>query len=236
MSESNAPNLMRERLVESLEKADMNLNQLTKAAGLSTGTLYAFVAGRTRSMNTETIEKICPVLGITPSWLISGEDNTPEEKPQAVLVSGYVQAGLWQTAEQWSFDDKYVVQAPLPVDLPGRPIGLEVRGESMNAKFPPGTSLICATPAQLRQPPQTGHYVIVQRRRGGDVEATVKELEITHDGDALLLARSDDPEFEEPIRLPNFFQSGLKQSQDDEEIEITHIVIYAIVKMGSFRT
>ncbi len=145
-----------------------------------------------------------------------------------VRVRGAVEAGAWKEAVEWPEEDWYPVPAvPLPAytDLPQ--FALEVRGPSMNAVYPDGSMVVCVFLMHLAREPRSGERVVVERRRRGFVEATVKEY-VVEDGIPKLYPRSDHPQHQEPIVLPTGHNEGEDENQDDQT-RITALVI------GSFR-
>ncbi len=145
-----------------------------------------------------------------------------------VMVRGAVEAGAWKEAVEWPEDDWYPVPAvPMPAytDLPQ--FALEVRGPSMNAVYPVGSIVVCVFLMHLSREPRSGERVVVERRRRGFVEATVKEY-VVEDGSPMLYPRSDHPQHQEPIALQTGHQDGENENQD-EQTRITALVI------GSFR-
>lgn len=96
------------------------------------------------------------------------------------------------------------------------PIALEVRGPSMNRVYPHSTIVICVAYIDLGREPVHGERVVVQRRRGDVVEASVKEYRRDGDGTPRLWPLSTHPEHQAPIR-----------AADGDEVLITHKVISA---------
>jgi SOS-response transcriptional repressor LexA len=139
-----------------------------------------------------------------------------------VKVIGAVQAGKTREAMEWPEDEWYPSGISPLRRYAGVPqFALEVRGDSMNEKFPEGTILVCINLIEFGSDPRTGHFVIVQRReRDGSIEATVKELNQQPDGTWWLLPRSTNPEFV-GWQLPKEDPFG----GDDEDITITALVI-----------
>ncbi len=145
-----------------------------------------------------------------------------------VLVRGAVEAGAWKEAIEWPEDDWYPVPAvPMPAytDLPQ--FALEVRGPSMNAVYPDSSMVVCVFLMHLSREPRSGERVVVERRRRGFVEATVKEF-VVEDGVPKLYPRSDHPQHQEPIVVQTGLHDGENENQD-EQTRITALVI------GSFR-
>lgn len=102
--------------------------------------------------------------------------------------------------------------------------GFEIKGESMNLKFPDKTVVVVVSYIELGKQPKSGDYVIVRRRNKiGDIEASCKEYVVDSSGTAWLWPRSTDPRFQAP--LPCDPEDG------DDSVEITGLVTQAIIKV-----
>lgn len=123
---------------------------------------------------------------------------------ETIYVRGFVQAGVWRPAVEWDAQDWYAYTVPHDTRYPGvNRYGLEVRGSSMNLRYPDGTIVVVARYADIGEMPQPGDKVIALRRArtGDEYEATVKELVRDERGRYWLWPRSDDPEHQQPIPL-----------------------------------
>ena len=135
-----------------------------------------------------------------------------------VEVQGTVQAGAWQDATH---------RPDLPPVLVPRIIGaktlfaLQVRGESMNKIVREGDILVCQPLYEYVGEFENEMLVIVERRFHDQIEATVKELEI-RDGEFWLWPRSDNPEFQAPIKVP---PPELWGDDESAEIRVTAVVL-----------
>lgn len=159
---------------------------------------------------------------------LSIEDFSGLPSPDAlpvlsVPVIGAVQAGAWVDAVERDRDDWYEVAVAADGRYPGvRRYGLEVRGPSMNRRYPEGSIVIVVKLLDLGRDPRHGERVVVQRRRRADdlMEATVKELRIV-DGEPWLWPDSDHPSFQQP--------TPLHDGAEDDIVEIAGVVV------GSYR-
>lgn len=132
--------------------------------------------------------------------------GSAEVVPNMVLV-GDVQAGAWKEAVEYPLDDR--VSYPVYTgEQPGtnKMFLLRVKGDSMNqSNAPDGTLLICMKFLDFLnyRDPKSGDKVIVHRSDNhGLIEATAKELEIRENGEHWLWPRSDNPEYQQPIKVP----------------------------------
>jgi SOS-response transcriptional repressor LexA len=117
----------------------------------------------------------------------------------AVRVLGAVEAGVFREAFEIPIED----QETLPIDAerygPGA-FALEVRGDSMDKRFPPGTLLICRPfDAESERLPDN-KFVIAMRSdaRTDQIEATVKRLVRTASSGSYVLI----PESHNPVHAP----------------------------------
>lgn len=128
-------------------------------------------------------------------------------------VIGFVQAGLFSEALEWQVSDRYAVTYPIDDGYSPRfrRYALEVRGESMNRVFTAGSVVCVIDFFDLGRAPETGDFVVVHRRDpyGPGVEATIKALQIREDGSVCLWPQSTDPNFQQPIILPNLGRDSL---------------------------
>lgn len=145
-----------------------------------------------------------------------------------VEVIGAVQAGVFTEAMEWDYDRRYFVSFPendgYDPDLPR--YGLEVKGESMNKTFPAGSVVCVINFYDLNRPPETGDYVVIQRRATcvPGAEATVKALQIMDDGSWRLWPQSTEPEFQQPLIIPPN-NSDSQDTAEAPEIEVKGLVV-----------
>ena len=149
----------------------------------------------------------------------------------AISAKGFVQAGYWSDANELPPDEWVEFTFPKP-NLPFEKYTCLVsRGTSMNRVWPDGTPLLCVDIIEYHDKGfalEDGQFVIVQRRNGnGMFEASVKQLEIVDDR-YWLWPRSHDPEFQQPLELPNPTDSSFSEQQvgvEDGEVKVTGVVV-----------
>ena len=186
--------------------------------GISQPRLNMWLLGKNEP-NQEHIRKFCELFGVSPNYLMYGEEDT-----QTIPVIGYVQAGLWQEARQWEVSDFKPIYMPTDEKFWGRRVfALQVRGNSMNKIYPEGSCVICVSAEDYTNIVgniESGKKVVVQRKNPIDntIEATVKEY-VKNEFGTFLMPHSTDPSFT-PIRTDDG-SAG--------ETQITAVVI------GSFR-
>jgi len=212
---------------------DLDTTNMGRAAGLKGSTLTGFMAGkRQRNLSGTTITAVSAALhtlmeaklqqgGIVRSPIPGNGDKSVAHHNEVMWanVIGFVEAGCYQEAVQWTKTQQYRVAVPVDnLYLDRSVIGLEVRGPSMNNIYPPGTVVICVPIEKLGREPRSGERVVVYRTGNGGIEASIKELRITDDG-RWLWPRSSHPDFQAPIRI----------THEDTDVQIVFIVV------GSYR-
>lgn len=208
-----------------------NLTRIRSAAGLSQGAL-AKLSGvsqqlisqieRGENSSTKHLPKLANALGVG----IADLDPTysgPSPNARMVKVVGYVQAGAFEDAWEWSEDNQYEVPIPADPRLRGYALlGVETRGSSMNKRYPEGTVLIYTTAIHTYEQMKPGkRYIIERERADGTREATVKLLWTDETGKAWLLPESTDPLFQQPIDI---------EGNTDETIRVIGQVRYAVAR------
>ena len=167
-----------------------------------------------------TIYKIRKSVGesLIGSAIDSGQvELTAIPQLSTVKVVGVVEAGAWRDVES-TMKELFSIAIPPGAAAGTEKYGLEVRGESMNRRYPHGTIVVCVKAIEAGREPKEGERVIVERTQNGLVEATVKEWR-----DGKLWPDSDDPDHQEPLDVP-------KESEDGHEaVTITGYVV------GSYR-
>lgn len=117
-----------------------------------------------------------------------------------IPVVGEVAAGIWKTAPVREIHN---IEEWLSIDVDGyeraQLRAWKLVGPSMNLVYPPGRYVVTAHPTEAGL--RIGDYVIVSRMRAGLAEITCKEFSVDEQGRMLLIPRSSDEEFQEPIYL-----------------------------------
>lgn len=230
----------RDRLRELLQEKSRSQRDVSIAAGLGETAVKDILNGKSKNPEFQTLAKIALALGVPLSEFVSGVGATdsgadavhtpgsgdppsgkmaveaPALEVRRVPVLGIVQAGAWTEV----YDDEPTPLEWIVFDEPEyartEVFALIVRGPSVNKEYPDGSRVICipAATAGIRE----GDFVVVRRRRGGFAETTLKQIQVGSDGDIELWPRSDDPAFQEPIRL--------RETRDPEEApEVLAVVV-----------
>lgn len=185
-----------------------------------------------RAFKLESAKKYARLFGVSAAWLLTGEGKVPPGTQHQeiahsiqiahVHVQGFVQAGVWTEFEE--FSDMDIETIPV---IPGkwagyRQFAYRVQGPSMNrVRLFDGDYVVCVPYWEAVREHSNNELVVVERRRAGTTERTVKQIEIAPDGTCQLWPRSDDPRFQTPIPCAGPEPDG------------TEIVIVGLV-IGSF--
>lgn len=159
---------------------------------------------------------------------------------EPIEVRGFVQGGVWRSALETPAADRYEIMVPTKGPYAHLPrYGLEVRGDSMNKLFPNGTVVEVVNFSDVGRSPETGECVVVIRRDGPEIEATLKLYQCTDDGHVVLWPKSTDPEWQQPIRLCHLSdgQSHYRDfgdRSDGTDTETLALVIGAHLPVGKF--
>ena len=208
----------------------MSQSDVARAMGVTRNAASKWESGRTTPASDKLL-KLASVLRVSPEWLLTGDASAlndtvvPAGEPQIIWCKGIVEAGVWREAMELPRDDWTVSYAPNNLKYDDEEIiALRVAGASMNLVYPDGSEVYVVPIDKFNGTVSSGKRVIVERRRGDLVEATVKELFVDTDGRHWLQPRSSDSRFAEPIDPQPSLDDG-----NIDSVRITHVVI------GSYR-
>lgn len=217
-----------ERLREAREKRGIERPAAAKALGVPYST-YASHENGSRGFMKEDAIRYASFYGVTLEYLLTGARiGLRKGKPslsfvgERMPVRGFVQAGVWQ--EIYRPGTRKTLDISNDLSYAGRPqFALEVHGESMNRQFKAGEFVICV---EWDGDPHRDDVVVVERRRHGQFEATIKMIRIISKDRVELWPDSDDPDYQDPYIL------NREQVKEGEEIAIVAKVIGAYRKIG----
>ena len=221
--------------------ADMTFNDRLKAArerkgyksaakaAAAMGAPYGTYSGHengSRGAKRQEIIRYAKFFGVNPAWLEYGEgelSTAPVESATPsiaqVHIRGSVQAGTWNEFEEFPDADMETVPTVMGKWAGYEQFAYKITGPSMNqARIFDGDFVVCVPYFLAAKGHKTGDLVVVERRRGGLVERTVKQVDFSN-GDCKLWPRSDDPRFQLPIPCKG-------PEPDGTEIEIIGLVIW----------
>lgn len=152
-----------------------------------------------RRMTIDWVQRLARALGCPVSEILG--PTLEVSALDSVTVRGAVEAGRWRGDPDWPDADRY--PAPVPEDPRHAGVarfGLEVRGRSLDQRYPEGSILVCVAVDKLDSPPPPGKLVICRRRDAqGRVEVTARKLRRDDGGRDWLWPDSTDPEHQQPI-------------------------------------
>ena len=200
------------RITQAREAASLSKAELARKIGVTRS-----AAGQWENADSPTtptgpnLQLIAKVTGVNAEWLSHGvgeptraasSNLQPERFSSIVQCMGVVAAGDWVDAYEWPRNEWQALPLWGADPLPGREkYALQVKGESMNLRYPDNSYVICVKHSPYDDPLPIGKCVIVERHApNGLVEATIKELVQDGSGDLWLWPRSSDPRYQAPLR------------------------------------
>lgn len=173
----------------------------------------------------EALASVADVLGVSLDTFTSPaapasihERTVKRAKVELAQIVGSVQAGVWQEPNMAAIDpDATIPYVPDPRYEGMRQYAWQVIGPSVNKIARHGDYVIGVSFIDLGRNPRDGEPVLVERRRDGTYEYTVKRVRYEA-GDVKLVPDSDDPRFQEPVWLRSEAEAGV-------EVEATFLII-----------
>lgn len=202
-------------------KLGMKQSDFAAALGVNQATVSRWEKGATPDV--VALSRISALAGVDLGALAYADFEASKGGP-SLFIKGDVAAGVWKEAWEWDVDEWQPYQGGSHIDVPLQArFGLRVAGESMDEVYPPGTILDCVSciHAGITSIESGQRVIVVRRKFGGEVEATVKEYLKTADGE-WLVPKSRNPAFQQPIPM------------HDGGADIEETAIVAVVK-GSYR-
>jgi transcriptional regulator with XRE-family HTH domain len=164
----------------------------------------------------ERMSELARFLGRSLEWLALNR-GTGGGSVEGLPLWGDVAAGVWiEPIESQEAELERVPVAPDPHYPLASQYALRVRGNSVNRIAKDGNVVVCVDLAEAGLEPRPGDLVLVERRRGGLVEATVKRLRKAPEG-LELWPESDDPAHQEKL--------SLAPVKGEAEIQIKAVII-----------
>lgn len=217
---------IKRRITEARERAGFKTRKsAADALGMKPSTYYGYEDVEASHMpSREAIQKLAKKFRVTTDWLLSGrsqvEKFTDSVSVKTAPVRGVVAAGAWLEADM--FDDIEHEEVPFrPGQFPGlEQFAYRISGNSVDlVRLHDGDYAICVSYWEARHALADNDTVIVERRRGGEIERTCKVLKVTAEGYELW-PRSSNPKWQTPIKVTRDHQP-----EDGVEIEIIALVI-----------
>jgi phage repressor protein C with HTH and peptisase S24 domain len=199
-----------------INERGLKIARWAKDSAVDKNSIYNFLNGHSQALDLRTYAKLARTAEVSIHRLTGDMPEPPS--PTSVWVVGTVEAGAFKEAVEWDRSRWYAVDVPVPERLRRKAKALEVVGYSMDLEYRPGAVLIWVDFLDYRPPRNEDHVIVYSHNKGGQIEATVKELRVGDDGRRWLWPRSTKPEHQQPI--------DIDQMPDDiDSIEIKGIVI-----------
>lgn len=209
-------------VVKRLRELDLGPVEAATRAGIERTYIRDIVEGKKRSIRSDKIAGLARALEMDPAAL-GGSPATNSPRMRMVRVHGHLQAGAWAETSELPYDEQY--DMPVTADEQFASFKLhagEIRGTSMNRKWPEGTVVIYTDAIETGEDIIPGkRYVVERERADGMREATVKELRQDGAGRLWLWPDSDDPLFQAPIPI---------DGGEDDTVRIVGRVRYAVTR------
>lgn len=214
-----------ERLKEARERMFETAAEAASAMGVNYQT-YAAHENGSRGLRRDAALKYAKFFNVSLEFLLTGRKSTnvrndvmsrsaPIVDGEGMPVRGFVRAGIWQ--ESYAPENEI---ACLPISADARfpkhlQFALEIKGDSINRRARDGEFAVCV---EWHGPVNPSEVVVVERRRAGLFEATIKVVEAL-DADAMRLAPDSDNPAHKPIVVHK------SDMRDGEEIAIVGKVL-----------
>ncbi|WP_051213293.1 LexA family protein [Maritalea myrionectae] len=190
---------MKNRIKELMIEKKISRDDLAHAVGVHPVTISRLISGRI-DLSGERLQALAKAFNVSPEAIIS---DTPVVPMRTVKVVAFVQAGAWAESNELPDEDQFSVAVPQDTDLAKYSLtGVQVRGPSMNLRYPEGTVLVITNAIETQEDIQPGkRYVVERERPDGLREYTVKTLHRDEEGHFWLMPESNDPRHQQPIEV-----------------------------------
>lgn len=218
VAESGDGALIPERLVEAREAKNINQSELAKIIGTTPQAVQAMESGRVK--RTKFLREIAAALDKPAAWFVGDDSNQRLQSVPIVKYATYrgiAAGGLWQEDLRQSGDDVRIPAAPEDKYSDAPQIAFKVIGNSMNRVVRDGEYVICVDYQERPVTLRDGELVVAERRRGGEIERTVKRVKYGAGRTLELWPESDEPKHQRPLVL--------KAREADTEVRVVGLVI-----------
>ncbi len=216
-------------LRQAMQERGLNPTDLARKAGMpSPNSIYNFMSGISKSLNTATYQAIVAQMpGLTLSDLLG--EKTKKSGFAPVLVKTYCQGN--HLRDQFSLPPNQMKELPLPVEDSARQAGAYaaiVKRPGAEEIYPAGTILLCVPVARFEGKIAKGRRLVIERLADTRLEVTVREVQEDPEGRLWLSQRSSDPRLQGAVKMP--LEVGPKPWQSaGERYAVAGVVIGAFV-------
>ena len=177
------------------------------------------------------LDERAAILGVSTVTTLPPQERRASSDGAAIPIRDRVQAGAWLMADDTDQSTARTYPAATDPRFPYADQWLsEVLGDSVDQlRIFEGDLVHCVDVVAIGYFPKTGDIVEVERVRfqGAERELTLKQMEVTIDGEWLLWPRSSNLRWREPIEIT----AGMRESED-AEIRIRGLVVAVIRKLA----
>lgn len=214
-----------ERLKAAREKMFETAAEAAQALGVNYQT-YAAHENGSRGLRRDAAMRYAKYFNISLEYLLTGRKSSPSRTEHTARsapivdgdgmpVKGFVRAGIWQ--EAYAPESEL---STLPISADARfprhlQFALEIQGDSIDNRAKPGEYAVCV---EWHGPVQPEDVVIVERRRAGLFEATIKVAKPSPKGTIHLA-----PDSSNPVHKPIVIKEA--DMKDGEEIAVVGKVL-----------
>lgn len=195
-------------------------------AGLSEDTVRTLLRRPSTIPSVYTLLALAPVLQTSLNYLAAVADSPSDPRPQKTLPIRYaVAAGTW--LEHDDTDQSVLENAPIGPhpEWPARSqFVVRVEGDSMSLVWPSGTLVRCVEVASLSRAPDSGARVLIERRRPGLFERSLKVLRTANDGSVEFWPQSSNPRFQTPLVV------HAADLEEETEVAIVAIALDGLIR------
>jgi SOS-response transcriptional repressor LexA len=186
-----------EWIAEGLKKPGKSKSELAKKLGRAPSMITALLKGG-RELKAREVKIIADYLEIVPPDVESPE---PEPQIRTAYIRGDVAGGVW--AEPGLEFEPIPTTVVIDARWPDNSVYLlRVRGTSINRQARDGDLILCLDIHAAPRPFAAGDWVVAERSgHDGRLETTVKRVNGDRRSGYFLTPDSDDPAFQEPIRI-----------------------------------
>lgn len=205
-----------DRVRSAREALGLSQSELARRIGITPQAIQAIESGNVKT--SRHIHRIAVVLQKPAHWL-AGDTSyvlTSGLASGEAPVRGIVAAGLWQVESSFADDQASIPASPDPRFARMPQVAYRVVGNSMDNLVRDGEFVICLDYAHSPVALRAGDVVVAERKRAGEIERTVKRVQVGPRGPELW-PDSTSPAHTKPLVL--------SAPEADTTVEVVGLVI-----------
>lgn len=173
-----------QRIQEGLDEKQLTARQASLKAGLSADAIRSILRRPDDDPRGSTLAAIAPVIERSVPYLLGVTDDpaggaTAPPRAEFLPIRYRVAAGVWRERDDEA--QEFIGEGPMPPPdaFSSFPQWWEmVEGESINKIYPPGALVRVIDAIAIGYRPRHDDLVVIERRRNGSAERTVKQVRI----------------------------------------------------------